>query len=80
MTSDARMTIMWDNGRLDVTPSVVIIGAGIAGLSAARALADQGLKPIVLEARERIGGRILTMCLDRQAIDLGASWIYLARA
>lgn len=39
---------------------VVIIGAGVAGLSAARELADRGSRVLVLEARERIGGRVLT--------------------
>jgi monoamine oxidase len=39
---------------------VVIIGAGAAGLSAACSLQDQGIDVIVLEARERIGGRIFT--------------------
>ena len=63
----------------DVTHSIVIIGAGVAGLSAARALADRGLQPIVLEGRERIGGRIWTVRLDRNAIDLGASWIHGTR-
>jgi monoamine oxidase len=62
-----------------VTHSIVIIGAGVAGLSAARALADRGLQPIVLEGRERIGGRIWTVRLDRNAIDLGASWIHGTR-
>jgi polyamine oxidase len=59
-----------------MSSSVIIIGAGVAGLSTARALADRGLNPIVLEARERIGGRILTISLDGQTIDLGAGWIH----
>src|SRR5438132_6255962 len=39
---------------------VVILGAGAAGLAAARALIDDGIDVVVLEARERIGGRIFT--------------------
>src|ERR1700754_3677580 len=39
---------------------VVIIGAGAAGLAAARSLQDQGIDVVVLEARERIGGRVFT--------------------
>jgi monoamine oxidase len=55
---------------------VIIIGAGMAGLSAARKLADAGKSVVVLEARERIGGRIHT---DRSlgfAAELGANWIH----
>jgi monoamine oxidase len=57
---------------------VVIIGAGAAGLSAARALAERGLDVVVLEARERIGGRVFTH-RDREtavAIELGAEFIH----
>ena len=39
---------------------VVVLGAGMAGLAAARELAESGLHVIVLEARDRVGGRIFT--------------------
>jgi carotenoid phi-ring synthase / carotenoid chi-ring synthase len=39
-------------------PDVIIIGAGVAGLSAALHLAERGLKPLVLESAERVGGRL----------------------
>ncbi|MGF1468276.1 MAG: flavin monoamine oxidase family protein [Sandaracinaceae bacterium] len=54
---------------------VVVIGAGIAGLAAARALRDAGEPCIVLEARGRVGGRIRTIDVGAP-VDLGASWIH----
>jgi polyamine oxidase len=55
---------------------VVVIGAGMAGLTAARRLADAGRSVVVVEARDRIGGRIHT---DRSlgfAAEIGANWIH----
>ncbi len=57
--------------------TVVVIGAGLAGLSAARGLRSMGTKVIVLEARDRIGGRIWTSrAWPDLPMDLGASWIH----
>ena len=56
---------------------VIIIGAGIAGLAAATELQQQGYKTLILEARDRLGGRIWTnSSLDQIPLDLGASWIH----
>lgn len=56
---------------------VVVIGAGASGLAAAQALKAKGANPIVLEARDRIGGRLHTSTLWRDLpMDLGASWIH----
>ena len=54
---------------------VIIIGAGAAGLAAARELSVAQLKVIVLEARQRIGGRIYTH-LDEWPIELGAEFVH----
>jgi phytoene dehydrogenase-like protein len=55
---------------------VSVIGAGIAGLTAARDLAIDGYDVAILEARERIGGRIWTSHGLGLPADLGASWIH----
>ena len=57
--------------------SVIVVGAGLAGLSAARDLAAAGAEVTVLEARDRIGGRIWTSRVwPDLPMDMGASWIH----
>jgi len=64
---------------LPTNPDVVIVGAGAAGLAAAQELMAQGVSVIVLEARDRIGGRAWT---DTQTFgvpfDHGCSWLHKA--
>ncbi|GAA2056264.1 monoamine oxidase [Leifsonia soli] len=55
---------------------VVVVGAGVAGLAAAEMLRSAGRSVTVLEARERIGGRVWTDRRYGTALDLGASWIH----
>ena len=54
----------------------VIIGAGVAGLTAARLLGRAGRRVVVLEARDRVGGRVWTDRTGGRVTDLGASWIH----
>jgi monoamine oxidase len=58
-------------GRVDV----VVVGAGLAGLATARALIDAGKSVVVLEARDRVGGRTWTKRVGRGVFDVGGQWI-----
>lgn len=58
------------------SPSVIVIGSGFAGIAAARTLHDASFQVIVLESRERIGGRIHTDYSFGFPVDLGASWLH----
>ena len=73
----------FDDGRTDVPAGaaepverVVVVGAGIAGLTVANALAHAGVECVVVEARDRIGGRLHTVDLAGSPVDLGGSWIH----
>jgi monoamine oxidase len=57
---------------------VVVLGAGVAGLAAARNLAARSLGVVLLEARDRIGGRVFTRATSRAAVpaELGAEFIH----
>jgi monoamine oxidase len=65
-TTSARSTERFD-------ADVVVVGAGVSGLHAARRLALAGRSVTVLEARERVGGRLLS---TDAGLDLGASWYW----
>lgn len=55
---------------------VVVVGAGYAGLSAARELCAAGVEVVVLEAQDRVGGRVLTATSALgSAVDLGGQWV-----
>jgi monoamine oxidase len=57
-------------------PEVVIIGAGVAGLTAARELSTAGMRVQVLEARDRLGGRVITHHTTDGPVELGAEFVH----
>src|SRR5690349_14271715 len=58
---------------------VVIVGAGAAGIAAARHLRQAGLNPLLLEARDRVGGRAWTnVAAFGFPVDMGCAWLHSA--
>lgn len=62
--------------RAQETSRVLVVGAGMAGLAAARKLTDEGLQVTVLEGRQRVGGRVWTDRSLGLPVELGAGWIH----
>ncbi|WP_157007554.1 flavin monoamine oxidase family protein [Agromyces laixinhei] len=54
---------------------VVIVGAGASGLTAATRLKDAGRSVVVLEARDRVGGRLWTDDVDGAMLEIGGQWV-----
>ncbi|WP_102191707.1 flavin monoamine oxidase family protein [Microbacterium aurantiacum] len=59
----------------EITRDVLIVGAGAAGLTAANDLRKAGLSVAVLEARDRIGGRLWTDVIDGAMLEIGGQWV-----
>jgi monoamine oxidase len=57
-------------------PEILILGAGVAGLTAARDLTAAGARVLVLEARDRLGGRIMTHHTPHGPVELGAEFVH----
>ncbi|KIV99188.1 uncharacterized protein PV09_09141 [Verruconis gallopava] len=62
-------------GRVTLDAEVIVVGAGLSGLSSAVTLHEAGAKVIVLEARDRVGGKTWSRELAGGIVDMGAAWI-----
>ncbi|MBN8634992.1 MAG: FAD-dependent oxidoreductase, partial [Anaerolineae bacterium] len=72
----ARNLLTAQPAHVQADETILVIGAGIAGLAAARRLQTAGYTVIVLEGRDRIGGRVWTDDTLGLPLDLGAAWIH----
>ncbi|XXG68316.1 hypothetical protein AAC387_Pa06g1430 [Persea americana] len=63
-------------GKRMLSPSVIVIGGGFAGIAAARALHDASFQVVLLESRDRLGGRVYTDYSFGFPVDMGASWLH----
>ena len=59
-----------------IVRDVIVIGGGFAGLTAARELRHAGLDVLLLEARERIGGRTMTTEMSGHTVELGGTCVH----
>jgi monoamine oxidase len=66
----AKKKLADDSRRVDV----VVVGAGFSGLTAARALTKAGKRVVVLEARDRVGGRVKSGKIAGRTVDVGGMW------
>jgi pseudooxynicotine oxidase len=55
---------------------VIVIGGGFCGITAARECRRRGYRTLVVEARDRLGGRTFTADVGGQAVDLGGTWVH----
>jgi monoamine oxidase len=58
------------------TVDLVIVGAGAAGIAAARRLRGTGLRVVMIEAADRLGGRAWTRTVEGHPLDLGCAWLH----
>lgn len=73
---DAKIHGLLSDSDIKNKHTVIVIGAGISGIEAGHQLQRNNIDVLILEARDRIGGRVWTSIMNGTAIDLGGSWIH----
>ena len=68
-------TLQFDPNQLGFNADVIVVGGGLSGLVATWRLVREGVDVILLEAKERVGGRISSGTFNGETYDLGARWI-----
>jgi monoamine oxidase len=63
-------------GSTDREADIIVVGGGIAGLVTARELSRSGFDVVVLEARERLGGRVFTDHRLGRDLEIGGNWLH----
>src|SRR4051812_651732 len=63
-------------GNREAMHDVIVVGGGFAGISAAREVARAGRRALLLEARDRLGGRTWTAPWGEHAIEYGGGWVH----
>lgn len=67
--------LQYDASQLGYNADVLVIGAGLAGLYATYRLIQEGANVLLLEARDRVGGRMATSTFNGEIYDVGAQWV-----
>ena len=63
------------SGSINETADVIVVGAGLAGLTAARELEAAGASVVVVEANDRVGGRTMTRRVGGVLVEMGGQWV-----
>lgn len=67
--------LQYDANQLGFNADVIVIGAGLSGLYTTHRLIQEGANVLVLEARDRVGGRMATSTFNGELYDIGAHWV-----
>ncbi len=67
--------LQYDTNQLGFNADVIVVGAGLSGLYATHRLIQEGANVLLLESRDRVGGRMATSTFNGEIYDVGAQWV-----